>query len=57
MNGRNASFKLANVIGFFIDKRVGNEVYGYVMPILGAVDPSAGPAPSGSFPAAIRLVQ
>jgi hypothetical protein len=57
MNGRNADFKLANVIGFFVDKRVGNEVYGYVMPILGVIDPNAGPAPSGSFPAAIRLVQ
>ncbi len=57
MNGRNADFKLANVIGFFIDKRVGNQVYGYVMPILGLIDPNLGPAPFGSFPAAIRLVQ
>jgi hypothetical protein len=56
-NGRNADFKLANVIGFFIDTRVGNQVYGYIMPILGTIDPSAGPAPSGSFPTAIRLVQ
>jgi len=56
-NGRNADFKLANVIGFFIDTRVGNQVYGYIMPILGTIDPSAGPAPTGSFPVAIRLVQ
>ena len=57
MNGRNADFRLANVIGFFIDTRVGNQVYGYIMPVLGTIDPNAGPAPSGSFPAAIRLVQ
>jgi putative Flp pilus-assembly TadE/G-like protein len=57
MNGRNAAFKLANVIGFFVDKRVGDQVYGYVMPILGVIAPGVGPAPFGSFPAAIRLVQ
>jgi hypothetical protein len=56
-NGRNADFRLANVIGFFIDSRQGNQVYGYVMPILGTIDQNLGPAPSGSFPAAIRLVQ
>src|SRR5262245_41974475 len=56
-NGRNADFKLANFIGFFIDHRAGNQVYGYVMPILGTIDPGVGPAPMGSFPAAIRLVQ
>jgi len=57
LNGRNADFKLANIIGFFVDQRVGNQVYGYVMPLLGTIDSSAGPAPSGSFPMAIRLVQ
>ena len=57
MNGRNADFKLANVIGFFVDKRVNDQVYGYVVPILGVIDPSVGPAPFGSFPVAIRLVQ
>ncbi len=57
MNGRNASFKLANVMGFFVDHRSGNQVYGYIMPLLGEIDPSLGPAPAGSFPRAIRLVQ
>jgi hypothetical protein len=56
-NGRNADFKLANVIGFFVERRSGDQVYGYVMPLLGIIAPGAGPAPSGSFPRAIRLVQ
>jgi hypothetical protein len=56
-NGRNADFKLANVIGFFVDRRQGNQVYGYVMPLLGTIDGNGGPAPTGSFPRAIRLVQ
>jgi len=56
-NGRNADFKLANVMGFFIDRREGNQVYGFIMPLLGTIDPNAGPAPTGSFPTAIRLVQ
>jgi Flp pilus assembly protein TadG len=56
MNGRNADFKLANVMGFFIDHRNGNDVYGYVMPVLGTID-GAGPAPVGALPQTIRLVQ
>ena len=56
-NGRNADFKLANVMGFFVDHRSGNQVYGYIMPILGIIDAGLGPAPSGAFPRAIRLVQ
>jgi hypothetical protein len=56
-NGRNADFKLANVMGFFIDRRVGNQVYGFITPIGGILNPNAGPAPEGAFPVAIRLVQ
>jgi hypothetical protein len=56
-NGRNADFKLANIMGFFIDRRVGNQVYGYITPISGLLNPNAGPAPQGAFPVAIRLVQ
>lgn len=55
-NGRNADFKLANIIGFFIERRAGNQVYGRITPISGLIDGS-GPAPEGSFPVAIRLVQ
>jgi putative Flp pilus-assembly TadE/G-like protein len=56
-NGRNADFKLANIMGFFIDRRVGNQVYGFITPISGLINPNAGPAPDGAFPVAIRLVE
>jgi Flp pilus assembly protein TadG len=55
-NGRNADFWLANIMGFFIDRRQGNQVYGYITPISGLVNPNV-PAPSGAFPVAIRLVE
>ena len=57
VNGRNADFKLAQIMGFFIDRRVGNQVYGYITPISGLMNDNAGPAPDGAFPVAIRLVQ
>jgi Flp pilus assembly protein TadG len=56
-NGRNADFKLANIMGFFIDHRSGNQVYGFITPISGLINDNAGPAPDGAFPVAIRLVQ
>ena len=56
-NGRNADFWLANILGFFIDRRQGNQVYGYITPIGGMINPNLGPAPAGSFPVAIRLVE
>jgi hypothetical protein len=56
-NGRNADFKVANVIGFFVTERSGNQVYGRITPITGLVDRNAGPAPKGSFAKAIRLVE
>jgi hypothetical protein len=56
-NGRNADFWLANIMGFFIDRRQGNEVYGFITPISGVINPNAGPAPAGAFPVAIRLVE
>ena len=56
-NGRNADFQLANVVGFFIEQRSGNQVYGRITPILGDYDKNLGPAPTGSFPVAIKLVQ
>jgi hypothetical protein len=55
--GRNASLRMANWIGFFVESRSGNNVYGRITPIQGIVDPDAGPAPDGSFPFAIRLVE
>ena len=55
-NGRNADFWLANILGFFIDRRQGNQVYGYITAIGGIVNPNV-PAPTGAFPVAIRLVE
>jgi Flp pilus assembly protein TadG len=56
-NGRNATLKMSNWIGFFVEGRNGNNVVGRITPILGIVDNNAGPAPTGSFPVAIRLVK
>jgi Flp pilus assembly protein TadG len=56
-NGRNADLRLANWIGFFVERIVGNSVFGRITPILGVIDPNAGPAPDGVFPRAIRLVE
>ena len=57
VNGRNATLKMANWIGFFVVSRSGNNVVGRITPILGIIDNNAGPAPVGTFPVAIRLVQ
>jgi Flp pilus assembly protein TadG len=57
VNGRNATLKVANWIGFFAIARNGNQVTGRITPILGVIDNNAGPAPTGVFPMAIRLVQ
>ena len=56
-NGRNAALRVANWIGFFVVTRNGNQVTGRITPILGVIDNNAGPAPAGTFPVAIRLVQ
>ncbi|HVH26716.1 MAG TPA: Tad domain-containing protein [Vicinamibacterales bacterium] len=56
-NGRNADFWLANILGFFIDRREGNQVYGFITPISGIFNPNVGPAPENAFPVAIRLVE
>jgi Flp pilus assembly protein TadG len=57
VNGRNATLRVANWIGFFVVERNGNQVTGRITPILGVIDNNAGPAPTGIFPMAIRLVQ
>jgi Putative Flp pilus-assembly TadE/G-like len=56
-HGRNASLKMVGWVPFFLEKRVGNEVYGYVTTMVGTIDPNAGPAPAGSLIYSIRLVQ
>jgi hypothetical protein len=56
-NGKGASLKIANYLGFFIEGMQGNEVVGRVTPVTGVIDGNAGPAPAGAFPKVIRLVQ
>jgi hypothetical protein len=56
-HGRNASLKMVNWVPFFIEGRDGNNVYGRIVPMVGVLDPNAGPAPSTSLVYAIRLVQ
>jgi hypothetical protein len=55
--GRNADLISRNWVGFFLEGRKGNEVYGRIAPITGVIDKNAGPAPEGVFPRAIRLVK
>ena len=56
-NGRTATLISRNWVGFFVEGRKGNEVYGRIVPITGVIDDSLGPAPDGIFPRAIRLVR
>lgn len=56
-NGRNASLKVANALGFFIVGMRGNEVIGRITPITGEVTGNGGGSNPGAFPMAIRLVQ
>ena len=56
-NGRNADLKVVNYMGFFIEEMQGNDVVGRVTPIGGILSGSGGPAPVGTFPIAIVLVQ
>jgi hypothetical protein len=57
LNGRNASLKFTNYMGFFLEPMAGNEVYGRITPIGGLRTGTGGPAPAGAFPVSIRLVQ
>ena len=58
LNGRDADLKVSNYMGFFIERRQGNNVYGRITPIGGIVKGSGyGSAPTGAFPKAIRLVE
>jgi hypothetical protein len=56
LSGRTADLKVTNYLGFFITGRSGNNVYGRITPITGLVKGNGGPAPTGAFPMAIRLV-
>jgi len=58
-NGRNASLKFVNYLGFFIEEMQGNEVVGRITPIGGLRRGGAGAegTPPAAFPRVIRLVQ
>ena len=56
-NGRNASLKFVNYMGFFIEGMQGSDVVGRITPVGGVLDHNAGPAPASMFPRVIRLVQ
>jgi hypothetical protein len=55
--GRLTDLKVANFLGYFIESRSGNTVYGRITPVSGVVNPTGVPAPSGAFPTVIRLVE
>jgi Flp pilus assembly protein TadG len=57
VNGRNATLIMRNWIGFFVEELNGNQVVGRITPILGTINPDAGPAPAGVFPLAVQLVE
>lgn len=57
MTGRNATLTVAGWIGFFVEDASGNEIYGRIMPMLGSIDPNAGPAPEGAVPRAVQLIE
>jgi Flp pilus assembly protein TadG len=56
-NGRTADLVTANWIGFFVEEVVSNGIWGRIIPIAGIRDRTAGPAPAGLNPKAIRLVE
>ena len=56
--GKNASLKFVNYLGFFVEGMQGNEVVGRITPIGGLRrGAGAGPAPAAAFPKSIRLVE
>lgn len=56
-NGRDADFKIANFLGFFAEKPIGNSIPGRITQIVGIVDKISGTAPASMIPIAIRLVK
>jgi hypothetical protein len=53
--GRYADLKVTNFIGYFIESRSGNNVYGRITPVSGVLTDS--PPMPGAFPVVIRLVE
>ncbi|HMC75490.1 MAG TPA: pilus assembly protein TadG-related protein [Vicinamibacterales bacterium] len=57
LNGRNASLKFVNYMGFFVEEMNGNEVVGRITPIGGLRKADAAAPPDAAFPYSIRLVK
>jgi len=55
--GRMTDLKVANFLGFFIEYRQANNIYGRITPVAGVVNPTGVPVPTGAFPTVIRLVE
>jgi Flp pilus assembly protein TadG len=55
-NGNNASLRVANYLGFFIEGMQGQQVVGRITPISGLIKGGV-PSSAAAFPMAIRLVQ
>jgi hypothetical protein len=56
--GRKATLKFINYLGFFVEGMEGSSVIGRITPIGGLRKGGAyGPAPEGAFPKTIRLVE
>lgn len=56
-NGRVASLRVANWIGYFVEYIGGTTIYGRIIPIGGIRDTTSNAPSMSSFPKAIRLVQ
>jgi Flp pilus assembly protein TadG len=56
-NGNNASLKVANYLGFFIESLDNNQVVGRITPVTALVKGGAPANPTGAFAMAIRLVE
>jgi Flp pilus assembly protein TadG len=56
-NGRDADFRIANFLGFFAERPIGNSIPGRITQIVGVVDDTQGPAPEAMYPLSIRLVK
>jgi hypothetical protein len=55
--GRNADFRVANIVGVFVDGMQGNEVVAHITPINGKMGDGNGPVPAGAFPYVIRIIR
>jgi Flp pilus assembly protein TadG len=56
-HGKNITLKNVKYLGFFIEPLMGGEVRGRFVSMIGTMASGAAPAPPGSFPVVIRLVQ